>query len=171
MRKLLTAVTLVTLFLLITTAPLPASESRTEASGQISSATLAFLFSPVFLGVIPGLPIGDQVRVEWEPLLGAEGEIRNETQDTRARCTVTAFTTAAPSTRLRCTVTESDIAGIGVGHDLQVTVNFSPAGGFIFSVPGLPGAGLVALNPNEVCIKNVSLATGVDFHPVEIEAK
>src|SRR5262249_26990909 len=106
MRKIALA-TVATLFVAFTTAPLLGSESKTEVSGPVSSATLAFLSSPVFLGTIAGLPIGDQAEVEWEPVVGGKGEIKNVTQNTQAECTAVAGTTPAPSNRLRCTVTES----------------------------------------------------------------
>lgn len=172
----LTKVTVATLFLLFTTALLSGqvSEPETEVSGPVSSATLAFINgSTVFLGAIPGLPIGDQVSVEWDPTVGAKGEIQNKTQNTQAECTVVSFTTPAPSNRLRCTVTESNIAGIGVGDTLQVTINFSSASFVFFSAPGLggdPNAG-VFLGSNEVCIKNITLSTGTDLATARIEAK
>jgi hypothetical protein len=173
MRKLMViAVTLSLLVAAARFAAVQAGGSQTQASGPVSSNTLAFLFSPVFLGLIPGLPIGDQVRVEWEPIVGGNGEVRDETNGTSAQCTVVANTTPSPSNRLRYTVNQSNINGINMGDTLQVTVNFSSTSA-AFSAPGLLGSPftVVILNPNEVCIKNITTSTGVDLQIAQIGAK
>lgn len=158
MRKLFVVVAGALLLLGVT--QLPAQAGGTEATGTVSGA-------PFPLGIIPGLPIGDVVAAEWKPVIGATGEIDDQTNGTQTECTAVAGTSPAPSNTLRCVVTESDIAGISVGDTLEVVVNFSPTSATIV-VPGLGGSFVLA--PNQVCIYNVTTAQGSDFDIARLEA-